>query len=101
MDRRARPLAIGLDPVQRMRLFFKMPDGLRAYITPWRTELLAGLASAEADVLLVCPYIKSDRPQHSWGAATRGSGSHAFALPGTRIPDGFVRPGGALLAVGS
>lgn len=36
-----------------------MPDGLRAYITPWRTELLAELASAEADVLLVCPYIKS------------------------------------------
>lgn len=42
-----------------MRLFFKMPDGLRAYITPWRTELLAELASAKADVLLVCPYIKS------------------------------------------
>jgi dsRNA-specific ribonuclease len=36
-----------------------MPDGLRAFITPWRTELLAELASAQSDILLVCPYIKS------------------------------------------
>ena len=36
-----------------------MSNGMRAYITPWRTELLAELAAAESDVLLVCPYIKS------------------------------------------
>ncbi|MBP2515537.1 dsRNA-specific ribonuclease [Sphingomonas sp. PvP018] len=36
-----------------------MSIGMRAYITPWRTELLAELAAAESDVLLVCPYIKS------------------------------------------
>lgn len=50
-----------------------MAGGLRAYITPWRTELLAELAAARSDVLLVCPYIKSTIVRSIRGALHNGA----------------------------